>query len=54
MSDKHKYDLPDPHPHEALQTAACISQLVGILVGAVGVAALVGLALGKLILLVTS
>lgn len=54
MSGRHKYELPDPHPHEALQTAACISQLVGILLGAVGIAALVGLALGHLILLLTS
>lgn len=54
MSDKHKYDLPDPSPHDALRTAACISQLVGILLGAVGIAALVGLALGHLILLLTA
>lgn len=45
----HHYDLPEPRPHEALQTAACISQLVGLMLLTVAVAAVVGIALGSVI-----
>lgn len=45
---RHHYDLPEPRPHEALQTAA-FSQLVGLMLLNVAVAAVVGIALGHVI-----
>lgn len=47
----HRYDLPpEPRQHEVMREALCIAHLFVLLTAAVGVAALIGLALGSLIL----
>lgn len=50
MSARHRYDLPEPRPHEIGQESAAVAIFVGLVLAVVGVACITGLVLGHIML----